>query len=92
MQAQRQKKLRIDNLLVERGFFESRERAQRAIMAGDVRVGERAVAKSSELVETDVSITLAERRQYASRGSAAACSECRATESGTGLGHLPGSA
>ena len=69
MQAQRQKKLRIDNLLVERGFFESRERAQRAIMAGDVRVGERAVAKSSELVETDVSITLAERRQYASRGA-----------------------
>src|ERR1041385_1089175 len=30
------KKARIDQTLVERGFFESRERAQRAIMAGKV--------------------------------------------------------
>jgi 23S rRNA (cytidine1920-2'-O)/16S rRNA (cytidine1409-2'-O)-methyltransferase len=63
------KKSRIDNVLVERGFFESRARAQRAIMAGDVRVGERAVAKPSELVDADASISLAERRQYASRGA-----------------------
>ena len=69
MGAQRQKKLRIDNLLVERGFFESRERAQRAIMAGEVRVGDRAVSKSSELVEVDASISVAAQAQYVSRGA-----------------------
>ena len=63
------RKLRIDNLLVERGFFESRERAQSAIMAGDVRVGDRAVAKSSELVKADAPISLVERPRYASRGA-----------------------
>ena len=63
------RKLRIDNLLVERGFFETRERAQRAIMAGDVRVGDRAVAKSSELVKANAPISLVERPRYASRGA-----------------------
>jgi 23S rRNA (cytidine1920-2'-O)/16S rRNA (cytidine1409-2'-O)-methyltransferase len=69
VQAQRQKKVRIDNLLVERGFFESRERAQRAIMAGEVRVGERVVSKSSQLVELDASVSVAARSQYVSRGA-----------------------
>jgi len=69
VQAARQKKLRIDNLLVERGLFDSRERAQRAIMAGDVRVGERNVAKASELVELDAPISIAQRAQYVSRGA-----------------------
>ena len=39
------KKARIDQTLVERGFFERRERAQRAIMAGEVRVGSHVFAK-----------------------------------------------
>jgi 23S rRNA (cytidine1920-2'-O)/16S rRNA (cytidine1409-2'-O)-methyltransferase len=63
------RKLRIDNLLVERGFFETRDRAQRAIMAGDVRVGDRAVAKSSELVKADASISVAQQSQYVGRGA-----------------------
>ena len=63
------KRLRIDNLLVERGFFETRERAQGAIMAGDVRVGERTIAKASELVKADAPISLVERPRYASRGA-----------------------
>jgi 23S rRNA (cytidine1920-2'-O)/16S rRNA (cytidine1409-2'-O)-methyltransferase len=61
--------VRADNLLVERGLFESRERAQRAIMAGDVRVGERTIAKPSELVETAASISVAPQAQYVSRGA-----------------------
>ena len=32
------KKLRIDSLLVERGLFESREKAQRSVMAGEVKI------------------------------------------------------
>jgi 23S rRNA (cytidine1920-2'-O)/16S rRNA (cytidine1409-2'-O)-methyltransferase len=63
------KKLRIDNLLVARGFFEGREAAQRAIMAGEVRVGDRAIAKSSQLVATDAPIFVVQGRQYASRGA-----------------------
>jgi len=69
VKAQTQKKSRIDNLLVARDFFQSRESAQRAIMAGEVRVGDRAIAKSSELVEADAPIYVAQRPQYASRGA-----------------------
>jgi len=63
------KKARIDNLLVARGFFDSRENAQRAIMAGEVRVGDHSIAKSSELIQPDAPISVAERPQYASRGA-----------------------
>lgn len=63
------KKIRIDNLLVARGFFESRESAQRAIMAGEVRVGDSIIAKSSDLVEADAEIVVAELPRYAGRGA-----------------------
>jgi len=63
------KKIRIDNLLVARGFFESRESAQRAIMAGEVRVGDRTIDKSSDLVEADAEIAVAPRPRYAGRGA-----------------------
>ena len=63
------KKIRIDSLLVARGFFESRESAQRAIMAGEVRVGDRVIDKSSELVEAKAEIAVAELPRYAGRGA-----------------------
>ena len=63
------KKTRIDQVLVERGFFESRERAQRAIMAGEVRVGDRVFAKAAELIEDDAPISIAQAPQFASRGA-----------------------
>jgi 23S rRNA (cytidine1920-2'-O)/16S rRNA (cytidine1409-2'-O)-methyltransferase len=63
------KKMRIDNLLVARGFFETRERAQRAIMAGEVRVGDRSVSKSSELISPDAAVSVTQGPQYASRGA-----------------------
>jgi len=44
------KKERIDRLLVERGLFESRAKAQAAIEAGLVRAGERQVRKASEAI------------------------------------------
>jgi 23S rRNA (cytidine1920-2'-O)/16S rRNA (cytidine1409-2'-O)-methyltransferase len=69
VQAARQKKMRIDNVLVERGFFESRERAQRAIMAGNVRVGDRTIAKASELVDVEAPISVAPQAEYVSRGA-----------------------
>ena len=63
------KRIRIDNLLVERGFFESRERAQRAIMAGEVRVGDHVFAKAAELIELDAPISVVQPPQFASRGA-----------------------
>jgi len=63
------KKSRVDNILVARGLFGSREQAQRAIMAGEVRVGDRAIGKASELVEANAAISIAKRARYASRGA-----------------------
>src|SRR3982075_170943 len=62
------KKLRIDNLLVERGLFESRARAQRSIMAGEVRIGEEVAAKPSQLVDLDAAVTVAGPQRYVGRG------------------------
>lgn len=63
------KRARIDQTLVERGFFASRERAQRAIMAGEVRVGDRVFAKAAELIEIDAPISIVQPPQFASRGA-----------------------
>jgi len=63
------KRERIDQTLVERGFFASRELAQRAIMAGEVRVGDRVFAKAAELIEIDAPISVVQTPQFASRGA-----------------------
>ena len=61
------KKARLDMALVDRGFFPSREQAQRAIMAGEVRVGEAVVDKASAKVGSDAQITLASSPAYVGR-------------------------
>jgi 23S rRNA (cytidine1920-2'-O)/16S rRNA (cytidine1409-2'-O)-methyltransferase len=63
------KKARIDHALVERGFFESRERAQRAIMAGEVRVGEQPITKPATMIDIDALISVAQSPQFVSRGA-----------------------
>jgi 23S rRNA (cytidine1920-2'-O)/16S rRNA (cytidine1409-2'-O)-methyltransferase len=62
------KKARADQTLVERGLFESRERAQRAIMAGEVRVGEQVVLKPAALINLDAPIAIADAPQFVGRG------------------------
>ncbi|MGI4947615.1 MAG: TlyA family RNA methyltransferase [Janthinobacterium lividum] len=62
-------KLRIDQLLVERGLVESRTRAQALVMAGLVFVGERKVAKPGEQVAGDAAIDVRGRdHPWVSRG------------------------
>jgi 23S rRNA (cytidine1920-2'-O)/16S rRNA (cytidine1409-2'-O)-methyltransferase len=63
------KKLRLDQLLVGKGLFASREQAQRAIMAGDVTIGTRIAAKPSELLDEQAAITLKPTRKYVGRGA-----------------------
>jgi 23S rRNA (cytidine1920-2'-O)/16S rRNA (cytidine1409-2'-O)-methyltransferase len=59
---------RADIVLVERGFFPSRTRAQAAIAAGLVSVGGLALSKPSEEVAEDAIIAAGAPHPYASRG------------------------
>jgi 23S rRNA (cytidine1920-2'-O)/16S rRNA (cytidine1409-2'-O)-methyltransferase len=61
-------KRRLDTLLAERGLFETRTRAAAAVMAGDVRVGDRPARKPGELVPADAELEVAERPAFVSRG------------------------
>jgi 23S rRNA (cytidine1920-2'-O)/16S rRNA (cytidine1409-2'-O)-methyltransferase len=61
-------KKRIDSLLVERGLAESRAKAQALVMAGEVMVDGKAVAKAGTPVTEDAAITVAEPPPYIGRG------------------------
>lgn len=61
-------KSRADQLLVERGFFESRARAQAAIAAGLVLANGVPVRKASEMVAQDAELTAQAPHPYVSRG------------------------
>ena len=61
-------RLRADRLLVERGLFESRAKAQAAIEAGLVRAGGKPVRKASEEIATDSEIEASPAHPYVSRG------------------------
>lgn len=62
------KKKRIDVLMVERDIAESRNRAQRLIMAGEVRVAGQMIHKPSTQVPADAHIEVKARPKYVSRG------------------------
>jgi 23S rRNA (cytidine1920-2'-O)/16S rRNA (cytidine1409-2'-O)-methyltransferase len=59
---------RIDKMLVARGFFQSREQAQRALMAGQVLVGERVIDKPGSLVPADAEIRITGVERFVGRG------------------------
>ena len=59
---------RADLLLVERGLFESRARAQAAIEAGLVTANQRQVLKASEPVPADAALQALPAHPYVSRG------------------------
>lgn len=62
------RKRRIDLVLVERGFCESRDAAQRAILAGRVRVGDFPADKPSRLIAPDAPLRLEQPDRYVGRG------------------------
>jgi 23S rRNA (cytidine1920-2'-O)/16S rRNA (cytidine1409-2'-O)-methyltransferase len=59
---------RIDQLLVERGLFESRARAQEAIAAGLVSVAGTVVSKASAAVPPDAALDARQPHPWVSRG------------------------
>jgi 23S rRNA (cytidine1920-2'-O)/16S rRNA (cytidine1409-2'-O)-methyltransferase len=65
-------RIRLDQLLVERGLAETRSRAQALVLAGVVRVGEgdgaRGDRKPGDLLSADTPVAVAERDPFVSRG------------------------
>jgi len=51
-------KERLDKLLVSQGYFETRERAKKAIMAGLVLVNEQVKDKAGDLIDTAATIAV----------------------------------
>jgi 23S rRNA (cytidine1920-2'-O)/16S rRNA (cytidine1409-2'-O)-methyltransferase len=73
MPAATTKRLRLDQLLVERGLAPTRSRAQALVMAGQVRVGEgdgaRHDLKAGDLVAREAQIEVAGGSEWVSRGA-----------------------
>jgi 23S rRNA (cytidine1920-2'-O)/16S rRNA (cytidine1409-2'-O)-methyltransferase len=59
---------RLDQELIERGLCESREKAKRAIMAGQVRINGQVARKPSESVKSSDQLELAQPEKFVSRG------------------------
>ena len=62
------KKIRLDQLLLNNKLAESREKAQRLIRAGYVKVNDHIITKPGSTFPHDVSIELKKKEQYVSRG------------------------
>ena len=63
-------RMRLDQLLVERGFFESRARARDAVLRGTVRVAGQRVRKPGQTVAGDAEIVVEDPAQgYVSRAA-----------------------
>jgi 23S rRNA (cytidine1920-2'-O)/16S rRNA (cytidine1409-2'-O)-methyltransferase len=69
----RSRRVRLDQLLVDRGLAPSRSRAQALVMAGKVRVGEgdaaRADRKAGDLVDTAAAVSVDAGPAWVSRGA-----------------------
>jgi 23S rRNA (cytidine1920-2'-O)/16S rRNA (cytidine1409-2'-O)-methyltransferase len=62
-------RLRLDRLLVDRGLAESREQAQRLIMAGRISIVGQVKIKSGMRVPSDAQVSLSQPERYVSRGA-----------------------
>ena len=61
-------RVRLDRLLVEKGLVESREKAIRLILAGEVLIDGQRVDKAGSLIPTDADVDIRGRSPYVSRG------------------------
>ena len=60
--------LRLDQALVDRGLCDSREKAKRAIMAGQVKINGHPARKPSDSIKDGDAILLEAGEQFVSRG------------------------
>jgi 23S rRNA (cytidine1920-2'-O)/16S rRNA (cytidine1409-2'-O)-methyltransferase len=64
----RRPKLRLDELLVERGLAENRSQAEKLVLAGEVFLGDQVSDKPGRYLASDAPIRVRERLPYVSRG------------------------
>src|ERR671933_144097 len=62
------KRVRADELLVERQLAENRSRARAMIMAGRVRLGDQLIEKAGEQLSPGAELTVIEPARFISRG------------------------
>ena len=62
------KRIRIDKLLVDHGYFDSRERAQRFILGGHDLVEENVIDKPGTLVRSNAPVRVVAQEKYVGRG------------------------
>jgi 23S rRNA (cytidine1920-2'-O)/16S rRNA (cytidine1409-2'-O)-methyltransferase len=62
------KKIRLDQLLVERGLVESRAQGQRLIMAGEARVDDQVIDQPGAFVKPNAEVRIKQPPPYVSRG------------------------
>ena len=63
-------KRRIDQLLVDRGFAESRQKAQALLLAGNILVGQQKIEKAGQLVDSEAEIRMLRQLPFVSRAGA----------------------
>jgi len=61
-------KQRLDNLLIDRGLAENKNKARALIMAGEVSVNGKTITKAGTLIIEDAHIELVQKPLYVSRG------------------------
>jgi 23S rRNA (cytidine1920-2'-O)/16S rRNA (cytidine1409-2'-O)-methyltransferase len=61
-------KQRVDVWLLEKGYFQSREQAQRSMMAGEVFINGKRIEKASQMVEEPAEVIISGNQAYVSRG------------------------
>ena len=62
------KKVRLDNLLVQRGLFQDADEVVRAVIAHEVKVGDEYASSAATLVNPDAPISIKGKPTYVSRG------------------------
>ena len=67
--ARKERKERLDKLLVDRGLVETRNRAQALILAGKVRVDGAVVTKAGTPIASECRLEVEEGQRWASRGA-----------------------
>lgn len=61
-------KQRLDTILVEQGFFATRDEALRSVLAGLVSTTDRKLDKAGEMLPPDIKLHVKGQKSYASRG------------------------
>lgn len=62
------RKTRLDEFLIDKGLYQDKDEALRAVIAGDVLVDEVVATSAAAMVSEDFDIRIREQKQYVSRG------------------------